>query len=313
MRPALRSVAVRVPATSANLGPGFDCVGAALQLYNRIEVRVNERGQKNKLQINIKGQGVDCLPRGRDNLVFRTLNTYFLRHGLSWNTLALTLVNDIPLARGLGSSAAARVGALYAAHAICGVKDRRDDILDIAVNDEGHADNIVPALIGGLCIARVDDDGITWWKEKIAHDLRAVLCVPDFAIHTPAARKLLPRTYLRTTAVYTISGTGLFVSAATARASHKRDQVIRRSMRDKFHQPYRKHLISGMADVFNAAEKAGALGAALSGSGPTIIAIARRSSSLKRIGEAMVRAFSLEQVTSTCTAVNFDTEGARRI
>lgn len=311
MKPAHRKVGVRVPATSANLGPGFDCVGCALTVYDEFELTINLPYQKKKVHIDIDGYGADTLSRGKDNLVYRIVNDFFARHKLRYKNMKLTISNNIPLARGLGSSAAARIGALIAASRICGLKDNESEVLDIAARGEGHADNVVPALYGGLCITRRDNNSILWWRETMADDLCAVVGIPDFEIKTPFARRLIPLTYTRKTAVYTTSGAAFFVSAVTARTSVQRNRVIQAAMKDKFHQPYRRKLISGMEKVFESAGRAGALGAALSGSGPSIIAIVQKHGRKDMVGRAMVRTFKQNGINSTYRILEFNTRGAR--
>ncbi|MFH1379087.1 MAG: homoserine kinase [bacterium] len=303
-------VRVRIPATSANLGPGFDCLGCALQMYNIIELQINPPGQKEKLHISIDGYGKDSLPRGKDNLVYKVIQDYFKQKNFIWKTMRLKNINRIPLARGLGSSAAARVGGLCAARELCAGTEEDSRLLETAAEDEGHADNVVPALYGGLCITRRDKQHILWWKEKIAQDLCAVVVIPDFEIKTSHARRLVPLNYARNTAVYTTSNAAFFVSAVTADPSERRDAIIKHAMKDKFHQPYRKHLISGMQNVFTAAEESGALGVALSGSGPSIIAIAGDAGNKDAIGRAMVNAFKKNNITSIYQILEFDQEGA---
>ena len=224
--------------------------------------------------------------------------------------MKISLVNHIPLARGLGSSAAACVGGLVAAQRICGKKYNIDDIISHAVRIEGHADNVVTSLLGGLCITSNDHDGVIWWKENIARDLCAILCIPDFEVRTPYARGLMPHHYARKTAVYTTGGAAFFVSAVTSKPTAQRNIIIKRAMRDKFHQPYRKCLVSGMHAVFNAAEKAGAIGTALSGSGPSIIAIAGKKSPKNAIGSAMVNAFKRNNIAGIYQVLEFDKRGA---
>lgn len=304
------NIRVNVPATSANLGPGFDCLGCALKLYNTIELKLNVPGQAEKLCIDIEGCGKDSLSRGKDNLVFNVIQQYFKLKKFSWKNMKLRLINRIPLARGLGSSAAARVGGLMAARAAGKQHDSDADLLTMAAKDEGHADNVVPAMYGGLCITRRDNHALLWWKETIAGDLRAIIVIPDFEIKTVQARRLMPHNYTRDTAVYTTSGAAFLVSAVTAVSSSRRDTIIRQAMKDKFHQPYRKQLVNGMQKVFTAAETSGALGAALSGSGSSIIALARNTSKKDAIGKAMVNAFKMNGIDSVYQILGFDREGA---
>lgn len=312
MRGIYKKAHVRVPATSANLGPGFDCVGCALKLYNTVTLEINKPKQKQELCIDIKGFGAETLSREKKNLVYRVIKEYFKRKHFSYKTITISLVNNIPLARGLGSSAAAVIGALVAAQNICGnTTGKKDDaeIIDLAVLFEGHADNVVPAYFGGLCITRKDEEQVIWWKDTVADDLCAVVCIPDFEVRTPHARELMPAKYTRKTAIFTASGAAFFVSAVTAKPSPHRDQIIQNAMKDKFHQPYRKQLVSGMQDVFVSAVNAGAVGVALSGSGPSIIALVKKQPFQKQVGVAMMKAFARKNIKSSCAVLVFDKKG----
>ncbi|MBD3272348.1 MAG: homoserine kinase [Elusimicrobia bacterium] len=304
-----KKITVRVPATSANLGPGFDCLGCALGLYNTIHIELNPRGQQEKLKVIITGFGEKTLPRNQNNIIVRAVLSMLKKENQPWRTMSIAMNNSIPLARGLGSSAAAWVGGLTAARLLVQSSIKQSEDIRTACRSEGHPDNVVPAFFGGLCITRQDRDGIIWWRQTLASDLQAVVCIPDFEIHTPKARELMPMKYTRKIAVYTTSSAAFFVSAVTDRQSAHRDRVIHRAMMDKFHQPFRRRLVSGMDQVFTAAQKAGALGAALSGSGPAIIALVRKKSPGKKVGEAMVRAFRKHGVRSMFHVLGFDTQG----
>ncbi|MBU4128765.1 homoserine kinase, partial [bacterium] len=229
-------------------------------------------------------------------------------------TVNLKLINNIPLARGLGSSAAARIGALVATNRLMGDKLSQDEILKIAAGLEGHPDNVVPALMGGLTIAALKDNEVRFLKySKVRSDLKVVVAIPDFKISTIEARKILPKNV--SLVDYVSSGSNiLFTTAILTREGNPEllPELLSESMQDRVHQPYRKKLIPGMEDVFQAARMAGAQGVALSGSGSTIAAfsIGNNEEKNKEIGQAMVAAFQKAGHKSYYRILDIDREGA---
>ncbi|MFH1282996.1 MAG: homoserine kinase [bacterium] len=298
---------VTIPATSANLGPGFDCLGAAVSLYNKIFLKVLKKNEPSKIVVQGFGKGV--IPENHNNLVFRIIRDLFLKNKRLCPRFSLELINNIPVARGLGSSAAAIVGALKLGNELLDNKYSQRELINKAVKIEGHADNIVPAFVGGLCITRINDDSVLWWRQEIAKDLCACVCMPEFSVVTKDARKLMPLKYSSKTSIFTTSGAAFFVASVTSKQSRERDMIVREAMTDKFHQPHRKKLIKGMEKVFFQAKKSGAIGVALSGSGPSIIAVARKGSNTNRIGKAMVDAFRDNGVKSEYKILQFVSKG----
>jgi homoserine kinase len=263
-------IRVRVPATTANLGPGFDCLGMALDLWNEVWIEVDER-----TGVSVHGQGAADLPSDRSNLVYRAMQRLFAEARLPIPEIRLHCHNEIPLKRGLGSSAAAIVGGLVAANLLIkrlGESERLvsgDNLLDMAVHLEGHPDNVAAALLGGLQLIAREEDGLLSVPVPVPNDIHAVLFVPDMTIATEEARAVLPRRVSREDAVYNMGRTALLVNAlATGRLSD-----LRVATRDRLHQPYRQKLFPAMKVIFTAALAAGALGVFLSGSGSTILAL----------------------------------------
>jgi homoserine kinase len=222
----------------------------------------------------------------------------------------LRLENRLPLARGLGSSSAAIVGGLAAANAACGGFLTRDELLRLAAEEEGHPDNVAPALLGGLCASAMRRDGgvhcVSWRDEKIFRGVRAVVCVPAFELSTKRARAVLPDRVSRRDAIFNVSRTALLLSAFKER----RFDLLAEAMEDRLHQPYRKRLIPGWDDVLASARKAGAWGAALSGAGPTILAFAPTAKA-ERVGRAMAAAFARHRTEARWHALSVDFRGAR--
>lgn len=276
---------MRVPATTANLGPGFDALGLALELYNYIEVTPGTGTES--LSITVQGEGRDDLPRGRDNLVYQAVARAFQERSLHPPALSLYLVNNIPLARGLGSSAAAIVGGLLVAQELLAVPLSQEELLALACQLEGHPDNVSAALLGGLVISCSGKQGrYHYLKARPPESLRLVVAIPELRLSTQEARRVLPDVLSRSDAVFNLSRTALLTASLLTNDL----SALALALEDRLHQPYRSPLIPGMEEVFQAARQAGALGVALSGSGPSIIAFAEDN--LERIGAAMVNAFA---------------------
>ncbi len=257
-------IVARVPATSANLGPGFDCLGLALQLYNDV-ILLPER----PFHVEIVGEGAESLPRDRSNLVARTVVRFFETIGRPTPSFALKLINRIPMTGGLGSSSTALVGALLAANCWAGDALERDELLRLAASLEGHPDNVAPAMLGGLVLSVVDGDRLITVPLPLPCGLRAVLFLPRFSTSTREARRLLPPRVSHRDAVFNVSRAALFVAAITC----GRLDALRTATQDRLHQPYRQVLFPAMPRLLDAAFAAGALGAWLSGSGSALLAL----------------------------------------
>ena len=298
-------VKVRVPATTANLGPGYDVLGLALELHNFVEME-----KADKLSIEIEGEGADSLPKDTSNIAYQAAQLALRELKIKDLKLKIKLINKIPLARGLGSSAAARIGAIFAVNKLMGNKLSKGEILKIAAELEGHPDNVVPALVGGLTAAALEDNEVRQLRfSRVRNDLKVVVAIPDFEVSTIEARKVLPKNFSLIDVVTTSSSILFTTAILTGEGS---PELLGESMRDLVHQPYRKKLISGMEDVFQTARKAGAQGVALSGSGSTIAAfsIGNSEEKNKEIGQAMVAAFQKAGPKSYYRILNIDREGA---
>jgi len=298
-------VRVRIPATTANCGPGFDTLGIACTLYN--EVALELTGPVGQVEINVTGDGADTLPTNARNLVLRAVRTVFDKVGETQTGIRLSLLNAIPLSRGLGSSSAAIVGGLVAANAIIGNRFNQAEILDMATEMEGHPDNVAPALYGGFTISVMQEAQVHCLRLPLPSELKLVVCIPDFRLSTHKARQAIPATVPHKDAVYNVSRAALLVGALAG----GRLEYLSEALGDKLHQPYRAPLIPGMLEVFAAGKKAGALGVAMSGAGPSLMAYTLEQP--EAVGEAMVAAFAAEQITSRHVCLNVDYEGAKVI
>lgn len=294
-------VRVLVPATTANLGPGFDCFGLALRLYNRVQLEAMPRG----LEIIVTGEGADGLPRDETNLVYRAARTLFDRVGGGPPGLRLALDNDIPLMSGLGSSAAAVVGGVVAANELAGRPLSRADLLALAVALEGHPDNVAPALLGGLVVVGVDEGSGVISAHADVPALQVAVAVPALHFPTAEARRLLPAEVPLTDAVFNVSRAALVLLAL----QHGDYELLGRAMADRLHQPYRGRLIPGFQEVRNAACEAGAAAVALSGAGPSVVAFAPEGH--KAIAQAMKRTFAEYGIEARVMVLEVEREGAR--
>ena len=258
-------IAIKIPATSANMGAGFDCLGIALDIWNTVSVEIGARG------VEISGYGADDLPRDSSNMVLASAERVFAELGEPVPELRVVCHNDIPTARGLGSSSAALVGGLMAGNALSGGRLSKDDLLRIAASIEGHPDNVAPALYGGMRIAALEDGGgVISAPVPVPDNLSAVLYIPSVPMPTEEARGLLGAEVPRADAVFNIARAALLVRAmATGDLRH-----LRTATEDRLHQPARQSVFFPMKNIIRAALGAGALGAFLSGAGSAVLALA---------------------------------------
>jgi homoserine kinase len=293
---------LRIPASTSNLGPGFDCLGLALRLYNYLTI---EETGEDGLEIEILGEGAGEIATDKRNIVYHAMKRLFDEVGSPIPGLRILLDNRIPITRGLGSSAAARVGGLIAANLLTGSHFSDERIVDIAAELEGHPDNVVPAFVGGFTIS-ISGSGYTeFLRLDPPEDLAAVVVVPDFYLPTKTAREILPETIPRGDAVQNIGRASLFVGAI---ASGKFG-FLRRAMEDRLHQPYRERLVPGMRAVLDGALDAGAFGAALSGAGPTLLALAGKGEDEGTIGRRMQSVWEGYGIRSRVFVLEADREG----
>jgi len=291
---------VRVPATSANLGPGFDTLGMAFNLYNTVEMNFRESG----LVIEVEGLGSDIIPADESNIVYQSAMRVFALTGVKVPGLYIKLVNEIPLARGLGSSAAAIVGGIVAANNLCDGALDPETLLQIATDVEGHPDNVAPALLGGFTIAGMDRGKVRSVRLDPMTVLKAVVAVPAFSLSTKKSREVLPASVALQDAVFNVSRTAFLVAAL----SMGHTELLSMAMEDRLHQPYRCSLIPGMEEVWQAAKDAGAMSAALSGAGPCLLAFAMHNT--VEIGQAMQAAFAKHGVQADILVLSPDRSGA---
>lgn len=301
-----RTVKVRVPGTTANCGPGFDTMGIACTIYNYLELTLLE---EKELDIEVTGEGADNIPCDARNIVWKSIRRVLQRAGVQeqFQGARIRMHNEVPLSRGLGSSATAIVGGIKAANEALGNPLNNNVLLKIATDIEGHPDNVAPAIYGGFTISTVRNG----WPETFRFipqlHLKMVVAVPDFYLSTKAARDVLPEKMTRQDAVVNIGSAATLV-AALMKGSKR---FTKRAFDDAIHQPYRASLIPGMFDVFKAAKDAGALGACLSGAGPCLIAFTTENE--EAVGDDMVDAFAKNGVTAKYLLLEIDKTGATAV
>ncbi|OHW61550.1 homoserine kinase [Andreesenia angusta] len=252
-------IEVIVPATSANLGPGFDCMGLALNLYNKFTFQELESG--------IIVEGTEKSFEDEDNLIYIAMKKCFEKIGYEPSGIKITSETDVPVSRGLGSSATCIVAGIIGANEMTGRKLSRQEILELATELEGHPDNIAPALLGG-CVTSVYEDGKVYSsKVRVKHGLKFYALIPNFKLSTQKARGILPKVVSFEDAVYNVGRVALMTSAL----ANGEFEMLRVAGKDRLHQQYRGGLIDGYDSIIEESENAGAYGAFLSGAGPTIL------------------------------------------
>lgn len=307
------SVTVMTPATSANLGPGYDSLGLALQLYNRFTVEPGGHDPSTP-SIEVQGELGAGLSTGPDNLFFRSFALLFARRQVPLPAVRMRMEIAIPPGCGLGSSATAVVGGLLAANEFLRLQDpglvyTREDLLLPAVEAEAgnHPDNVAPALLGGLVAATMVRGAVRAVKIHFPEALKAVVFTPAFPMDTVAGRKLLPALYTRADVTFNTGRVALLLAALQT----GRYEVIGEAMRDRLHQPYRQALFPAMSAIIEAAIAAGAYGACLSGGGSSLIALA--SSHFQPILRSMHEAARSSGIEGHGMILSADQRGARVI
>jgi homoserine kinase len=293
-------VHVTIPATSANLGPGFDALGLALNLYNEVVVEIAA-----STTVTLEGEGARRLPTGDKNVVLRALRLTYERVGRKQEEWAVRCVNRIPPARGLGSSAAAWVGGIAAANALLGSPLDRAGMLRLATQAEGHPDNVAAAIYGGLTVVGGDGDGVVALSLPVPSSLVWVALIPEITSSTAEARAVLPRTVPRADAVFNVQRVALLLASLQA----GRVDTLGAALDDRLHQPYRRRLFPWMPAVIDAARRAGALGCVLSGAGPSLLAVAPGATEGDAVAAAMEESLAQARVRGTARALVVESQG----
>jgi len=295
---------VRVPGSTSNLGPGFDCFGLTLKIYLVIRATPHENAS---VACRVRTTGArenHSLPRNATNLIYRAMSFAAKREGLTLPPVDLAVHNDIPLASGLGSSAAAIVGGIKLAGLICKSEISEQKMQNYATEFEGHPDNVGASIHGGFVSSCLEANGEVLsvkfdWPAKI----KVVVVSPHTQLPTHVARAALPRTYSRADAVFNLRRTALF----TAAVAQNRFELFAEAMKDRLHQPRRESLVPGLAEALALPQMKGLLGVALSGAGPSIIALSNGND--EAIGKKVAECFGKHKIRSTVRVLEVDNQG----
>lgn len=300
----MNKITVSVPATTANLGVGFDCLGAALTMANEFQFVVVDRDTQ--LKIIVEGDEADKVDTGENNLIYRSLIQLYQYLGQTPPNLEITIKLGVPLSRGLGSSATAIIAGLLGANNLAGNPLSQSEIRDMAIAIEGHPDNVVPALYGN-CLLSVAEEG-KWQISSIPwhQDLIPVVAIPNFELSTTEARSVLPTEYSRSDTIFNVSRMGLLIRALAT----NNGEWLQTALEDKLHQPYRQKLIKGYDQVKQAAIEAGAYGMVISGAGPTLLALTNPNQ-VDRVVESMAETWANMDVRADVRSLALNTVGAQ--
>lgn len=307
-------VSVKVPATSANLGPGFDCLGIALPIYNTITIEETVLPGTG-IEINLMSEDdetidemiFDDIPRDENNIVYKAVEMLYNSIGQEPSELRINIQSQIPITRGLGSSAAVIVGGLMAANKLLGSPADETAILSIATEVEGHPDNIAPAILGGFVLASQEDDGsIVYRKLDWPNDWDITVCIPDFELSTNIARSVLPDSIPRADAIFNAKHLAMLIDAVNTKDA----KLMKVALQDKIHQPYREKLVPGMKEIMNAFKhEDGVLGCVLSGAGPTLLIISHKYD-LDKIKSTVKEIWEPQSVKVDIRTLKVETQGA---
>ncbi len=301
-----QTVVVDVPSTTANLGPGFDCLGAALDLNNQFTIKRIE-GNGEKFDLIMEGVEGSHLRGGPDNLFYRAAQQVWKAAGLEPVGLEARVKLAVPPARGLGSSATAIVAGLVGANALMGSPLPKEKLLELAIHIEGHPDNVVPSLLGGLCMtAKAASERWRVVRCEWQDNIKAVVAIPSIRLSTSEARRVMPKNVPIGDAVVNMGSLTLLLQGLRT----GNGDLITDGMNDRLHEPYRWRLIKGGLEVRQAAINSGALGCAISGAGPSILALCQADKG-HAISHAMVKAWEASGVASRAPLLNLQTSGSQ--
>ena len=296
-----KKVIARIPASTTNLGPGFDVLGLALQLYSTVTLEPSETDT----EVIVNGVDADKIPSTSEHVAFQAVELVFKRSSTTPpKGFKLHIDNGIPAIRGLGGSGTAILGGLLTANVLCGTPFSDAELLNFATEIEGHPDNVAASLYGGIVVSAQENGHVHTVQLACPPELSIVLAIPDFPLSTKQAREVLPRSVDFADAIYNTSrSTLLIASIATGQF-----EMLRVAMKDRLHQPYRTSLIPGFNDVAEAAISAGALSVALSGAGPTVAAYCIEHD--EQIAKQMQTVFNMHQIASDIKILKSDADGA---
>ncbi len=293
------SVTVTVPATTANLGAGFDCIGAALTLYNRFHFQAADT-----TKINVVGTEAAGVSVGEDNLLYQAFVRFYEQIQQKTPPVHVEIELGVPLSRGLGSSATAIIGGFVGANEMAGKPLSDAEVLDLAIALEGHPDNVVPAFLGNCQLSVKTDSQWHFCPIPWAENVVPAIAIPDFELSTEAARAVLPSQIDRGDAIFNISRLGLLLRGLET----ANPDWLTAALDDKIHQPYRQKLIQGYEAVQTAAKAAGAYGLVISGAGPTLLALSAPEQA-ETVAQAMTKAWGTVDVVAQAQVLAIAPQG----
>lgn len=309
-------VSVKVPATTANLGPGFDCMGMALPIYNTVTIEETVLPGTG-IEINVIAEdetadelSLEHIPMDENSIIYKAVELLYNSIGQTPSELKITIHSQIPIARGLGSSASVIVGGLLAANELLGHPADEAALLSIATEVEGHPDNVTPAIVGGLVITSSEDDGsIVYRKLDWPQDWHLTVCVPEYELATDISRSVLPKEVPMDDAVFNAKRLGMFIHAI-----HTKDaKLMKLALKDRLHQPYRMKLVPGLEKIIeNLKHEENVLGCVLSGAGPSILIISEKNN-LDRIKDIVRETWANLNVKADIYTLPVENNGAQII
>ena len=301
---------VRVPATVANLGCGFDTLGLALPIYNTITIQETVMPGSG-IEINVinklSNETIN-VPTDKNSIVYKAIEILYNFIGQIPSELKIDIETNIPIARGLGSSSSVIVGSLLAANELLSRPADRSVLISIASELEGHPDNIVPAMLGGVTLSSLEEDGSVIAKKLPWPDeWMTTICIPDYELSTEISRSVLPEMVNMKDAIHNLRCSAMFVNAIYTQD----ENLLKMSLKDKLHQPYRTKLVPGLTSIFeNLKHTNGVLGCVLAGAGPSILIISKKEA-LEEINEIVKKTWNEINVNSTILTLPIENIGAK--
>lgn len=306
-------VSVKVPASSANIGPGFDCLGMALPIYNTITIEETVLpGTGIEINVMTEEENIDemvfnNIPRDENNLVYKAVEMLYNSIGQEPSELKINIQTGIPIARGLGSSSSIVVGGLLAANKLLGNPADETALLAIATEVEGHPDNVAPAILGGTVLATQENDGtLSYCKLNWPEEWDITVCIPDFELSTEIARSILPKEVPMQDAIFNAKHLAMLIQAINTKDA----KLMKVALKDKLHQPYREKLVPGMKEIMDAFKHDDeVVGCVLSGAGPSMLVISYKAD-IDRIKSTVKEIWENQNIKSDIRTLKVEEQGA---
>ena len=309
-------ISVKVPASTSNLGPGFDCIGMALPIYNTITIEETVLPGTG-IEINVINDSesaddmlTEHMPMDENSIIYKAVELLYNSIGQTPSELKITVQSQIPIARGLGSSASVIVGGLLAANELLGKPADEVALLSIAAEVEGHPDNVTPSIVGGLVLTSLEDDGsVVYRKLDWPEEWQITVCIPDYELSTEISRSVLPKEVPMHDAVFNAKRLAMFIQAVNTKDAN----LMKMALHDRLHQPYRMKLVPGLDKIMeNLKHEENVLGCVLSGAGPAIVLISQKNN-LDRIKSIIKDTWEDMNVKVNIMTLPVETQGAQII